>query len=173
MKFYKIDEDTIEFARDIINVDLQLRYLDKICRELIISCEVAFVDDTGNQYMAKRYRNNINSIKLILMSKHFILNGIVGKSVVNCCKITRNIKLSSLIANLMRKNIFIALPMKYCYTSVNITPLKITVCYRKLIKVIKTYGKYKDSYELIYNLLLGSYNYHGRLKQMIKQASYV
>jgi hypothetical protein len=36
----------------------------------------------------------------------------------------------------------------------------------------KTYGKYKDSYELINNLLLDSYSYHGRIKQMIKEASY-
>jgi hypothetical protein len=51
--------------------------------------------------------------------------------------------------------------MKYCHTSVNATPLKITECNCKLIKDIKTYGKYKVSYELINNLLLGSYSYHG------------
>jgi hypothetical protein len=41
-----------------------------------------------------------------------------------------------------------------------------------LIKDNKTYGKYKDSYELINNLLLDSYSYHGRLKHMMKEASY-
>jgi hypothetical protein len=71
----------------------------------------------------------------------------------------------------MRKNMFIALPMKYCYTSVN-TPFTITDCNCKLIKDNKTYGKYKESYELINNLLLGSDSYHGRLKQMIKEANY-
>jgi hypothetical protein len=48
MKYYKIEEETIEFARDIIKDILSLKYLDKICRELNISCEIAFVDDTGN-----------------------------------------------------------------------------------------------------------------------------
>jgi hypothetical protein len=32
MKYYKIDDDTIEFAGDIIKEVLQLKYLDKICR---------------------------------------------------------------------------------------------------------------------------------------------
>jgi hypothetical protein len=54
MRFYKIDENTIEFARDIIKDVLPLKYLDKIGHELNISCEVAFVDDTGNHHTAKR-----------------------------------------------------------------------------------------------------------------------
>jgi hypothetical protein len=33
MKSYKIDEDIIEFARDIIKDVLPLKYLDKICQE--------------------------------------------------------------------------------------------------------------------------------------------
>jgi hypothetical protein len=100
-------------------------------------------------------------------------NVIVNKVVVQYkFKINRNIKLSSLIAQLMRKNLFIALPMKYCHINVNTIPLKINDYNCKLIKDINTYGKYKDSYELINNLLLGSYSYHGRLKQMIKDASY-
>jgi hypothetical protein len=53
----------------------------------------------------------------------------------------------------MRKNLFIVLPMKYCYIDVNINPLKITDYNCKLIKDINTYGKCKDSYELINNLL--------------------
>jgi hypothetical protein len=44
----KLHEDSIEFAKDIIKDVLQLKYLDKICHELNISCEVAFVNDTGN-----------------------------------------------------------------------------------------------------------------------------
>jgi hypothetical protein len=35
-------------------------------------------------------------------------NVIFDRSMVNCCKIPRNIKLSSLIANMMRKNMLIA-----------------------------------------------------------------
>jgi hypothetical protein len=62
---------------------------------------------------------NINMIKLLLMYQHFMPNVIIDKFVINCCKITRNIKLSSFIPNMMRKNMFIELPMKYCYTSVN------------------------------------------------------
>jgi hypothetical protein len=46
------------------------------------------------------------------MCEHFMPNDIVDKSVVNCCKITRNIKFSPLIANIMRKNMFVTLPMK-------------------------------------------------------------
>jgi hypothetical protein len=72
----------------------------------------------------------------------------------------------------MRKNLFVALPMKYCYTNVeNSIPFKINDYNCKLIKDIITYVKYKESYELINNLLLGSYSYHGRLKQIIKEAS--
>jgi hypothetical protein len=110
-------------------------------------------------------------MKLILMYDPFMPNIIVDKEVVDNLNIIRNIKLSFLIAHLMRKNMFIALSMKYCHINVNI-PLKITDYNCKLIKDNKTYGKYKDSYDLIYNLLLGSYSYHGRLKQMIKEASY-
>jgi hypothetical protein len=63
MKYYRLDEDTIEFAKDIIKDVLPLKYLDKICRELNISCEVAFVDDTVNQHMAKKYGNRNVNIK--------------------------------------------------------------------------------------------------------------
>jgi hypothetical protein len=55
MKYYRLDNDIIEFARDIIKDVLPLKYLDRIGRELNISCEVAFVDDTGNQRTANRY----------------------------------------------------------------------------------------------------------------------
>jgi hypothetical protein len=41
-----------------------------------------------------------------------------------------------------------------------------------LIKDISTYSKYKESYELSKNMLLASYSYHGKLKQMIKETSY-
>jgi hypothetical protein len=51
-------------------------------------------------------------------------------------------------------------------------PLKITDWKCKLIKNIKTFGKCKDSYELINNLLMSFYSYYGRLKQIIKEASY-
>jgi hypothetical protein len=117
--------------------------------------------------------SNPVNIKLILMFEHFMPNVIVDKEIIlSHLKITRNIKLSSLIANLMRKNLFIALPMKYCHTDVNTKPLKITDYNCKLIKDISTLGKYKDSYELINNLLIGSCSYHRRLKQFIKEASY-
>jgi hypothetical protein len=173
MKFYQINESTIEFARNIIKNVLSLKYLDQICREVNISCEVSFVDDTGNQHTAKRYGIGNVNMELILMYEHFMFNVINGKEIVSShLKITRNIKLCPLITNLMRKNLFIALPINYCYTNVEITPLKVSDYNCKLIKDISTYGKYKESYELINNLLLGSYNYHGRLKQMIKEASY-
>ena len=62
-------------------------------------------------------------------------------------KINRNIKLSSLIAHMMRKNMFILLPMKYCHVDDNNNPLNINDYNCKLIKDNgKTYGKYKDSY---------------------------
>jgi hypothetical protein len=174
MKYYKIDEDTIEFARDIIKDIFPLKYFDKICRELTISCEVSFVDDSGNQHRAKKYGNSNTHMNLILMYDHFMPNVIIDKEIIPFnLKINRNIKLSSLIANIMRKNLFVALPMKYCYTNVESSiPLKIPDCNCKLIKDINTYGKYKESYELINNLLLGSYSYHGKLKQLIKEACY-
>jgi hypothetical protein len=76
---------------------------------------------------SKKYGiGNINR-KLIVMYRHFMPNAINDKSVVITTRlsISRNIKLSSLITNMMRKNMFRSLPMKYCYTSVN-TTLKIT-----------------------------------------------
>jgi hypothetical protein len=160
LKYYRLDEDTIEFAQNIIKDFLPLKYFDKICHELNISCEVAFVDDTGNQHTAKKYGMGNNTIKLILMYEQFMPNVIVDKLVIQSnLKINRNIKLSSLIAHLMRKNLSIALPIKYCYTNVEIMPLKITDYNCKLIKDNKTYGRYKDSYKLINNFLLNSYSY--------------
>jgi hypothetical protein len=109
MKYYRLDEDTIEK-----------------CRELTISCEVAFVDETGNQHTAKKYGNENVNIKLILMYEYFMPNVIVDKEIISShLKINRNIKLSSLIAHVTRKNLFVALPMKYCYTEVNTMPFKI------------------------------------------------
>jgi hypothetical protein len=56
--------------------------------------------------MAKRYGiDNIN-MTLIVMYEHFMPNAIVDKSVVNCCKITRNIKVNFLIANMPIKNVY-------------------------------------------------------------------
>jgi hypothetical protein len=173
MRFYKIDNDTIEFAKDIIKDFLPYRYFDKICLALNISRDISFVDDIGNEHTAKKYGNDNTNMKLILLYEHFMPNVIVDKEIIPTnLKINRNIKLSSLFANMMRKNLFMALPMKYCHIDVNTTPLKITDCKCKLIKVINTYGKCKDSYELINNLLLGSYSYHGRLKQMMREVSY-
>jgi hypothetical protein len=64
MKYYRLDEDIIEFANDIIKDILSLKYLDKIWPELNLSCEVVFVDDTGNQHTSKRYGiSNANLIK--------------------------------------------------------------------------------------------------------------
>jgi hypothetical protein len=103
MKFYKIDENTIEFARDIIKDVLSLKCLDKICRELNISCEVAFVDESDNQHIAKKYGmgNNTATMKFILMVEHFMPNVIIDKEIISShLKINRNIKLSSLIAQL-------------------------------------------------------------------------
>jgi hypothetical protein len=132
-----------------------------------------FVDDIGNQHTAKKYGIGNNTINLIVMYEHFIPNVIIDKDIISShLQINPNIKLSSLVANIMRKNLFISLNMKYCHINVNINPLKINDYNCKLIKDINTYGKYRDSYELINNLLLGSYGYHGRLKQLIKDASY-
>jgi hypothetical protein len=119
---------------------LPLKYLAKIYQQFNISCEIAFVDDTGNQHTAKRYgiSNTVNTIKLILIFDHFMPNVIVDKSLVTHLKINRNIKLSSLIAHLMRKNLFLALSMKYCHIDVNAEPLKTLNYYCKLIKDNKT-----------------------------------
>jgi hypothetical protein len=95
MKFYKIKDDTIEFARDILKDELQLNYLAKIYQELNISYEVAFVDDTDNQHRAKKYQkadanNNVN-LRVIVMYEYFISNVIFDKSIVISCYIFRNI----------------------------------------------------------------------------------
>jgi hypothetical protein len=68
-----------------------------------------------------------NTITLILMFEHIMPNVIVDKIVIpSNLKLNRNIKLSSLIAQLMRKNLFVALLMKYCHVDVNINQFKIT-----------------------------------------------
>jgi hypothetical protein len=96
MKYYRLDEDKIEFAKDIIKDVLPLKYLDRICHEVNISCEVAFVDDTGNQHTAKKYGNGNVNRKLILMFEHFMPNVIINKEIIPYhFKINRNIKLSS------------------------------------------------------------------------------
>jgi hypothetical protein len=91
------------------------------------------------------------------MYEHFMPNIIIEKEIISShLKINRNIKLSSLIAHFMRKSLFMVLPMKYCHTDVNTnSPLKINDYNRKLIKDNKTYNLYRDSYELIKNLLIG------------------
>jgi hypothetical protein len=61
--YYRLDEDKIEFAKDIIKDILPLKYLDRICRELNISCDVFFVDETVNQHTAKKYGNRNVNIK--------------------------------------------------------------------------------------------------------------
>jgi hypothetical protein len=149
----------LKINQDIKKDVLPLKYRDKICRELNITCEVAFVDETDNQHTAKRYGMGNNTIKLILIYEHDIPNVIVDKLIADKSNliINRNNKLSSIIAHLMRKNLFIALTMKYCHIDININPLKITDYNCKLIKDISTYGKYKESYEFIKNLLLDSY----------------
>jgi hypothetical protein len=120
MKFYKIGNDKIEFAKDIIKDVLPLKYLDKICREVNITLDVSFVDNTRNQHPSKRYGIDNTNIKLILMYEHFMPNVIIDKDIIpSNLKINRNIKLSSLVAHLMRKNLFISLPMRYCHTDVN------------------------------------------------------
>jgi hypothetical protein len=69
-------------------------------------------------------------------------NVIIDKlSISSSLKINRNIKLSSLIAHMMRKNLFISLPMRYCYICDDNSPLKINDYNCKLIKDNKTYGK--------------------------------
>jgi hypothetical protein len=115
LKYYRVDKDKIEFAKDIIKDVLPLKYFDRICRELNITCEVAFVDETGNQHTAKKYgKSNNATIKLILMFEHFMPNALIDKErIPSNININRNINLSSLIVQLMRKNLFILLPMKY------------------------------------------------------------
>jgi hypothetical protein len=68
MKYYRLDDDIIEFARDFIKDVLPLKYLDKINRELNISCEVAFVDDTGN-YRCDQFKELLERLLLGLMSR--------------------------------------------------------------------------------------------------------
>jgi hypothetical protein len=98
MKFYKLDNDVIEFAKDLIKDVLPLKYLDKICKELNIPCDVSFVDNPGNQHTSKRYGIGNTNMKIILMYEHFIPNVIVDKLYIpSNLKINRNIKLSSLI----------------------------------------------------------------------------
>jgi hypothetical protein len=70
------------------------------------------------------------------MYDHFMPNVIVDKLYIpSNLKIHRNIKLSSLIAHMMKKNLFISLPMKYYHINVNNnSPLKINDYNCKLIK---------------------------------------
>jgi hypothetical protein len=61
------------------------------------------------------------------MYEHFMPTVIIDKEIVySNLKINQTIKFSSLIANMMRKNVFVTLPMRYCYTNVDTIPLKIT-----------------------------------------------
>jgi hypothetical protein len=90
MRYYKIDEDTIEFAKDIIKFVLPLKYLDKIYCELNISCEVAFVHDTGHQHTSKIYGIGNVNMKLILMYEYFMRNFIVDIIVLDESNLNNN-----------------------------------------------------------------------------------
>jgi hypothetical protein len=62
---------------------LPLKYLDKIYRELNISCEITYIEETVNQHIAKKYGMAKNPMKLIVLYEHFMTNDIIDKSIVN------------------------------------------------------------------------------------------
>jgi hypothetical protein len=105
LKYYKIDPDTIEFARDIIRDALPLKHLDKICTALKITCRVSYADETGKQHNPKEFglkRSERPCTDLILMFEHFMPNVVLNKS-VNVIT-NRSIKLSILVSTLLKRN---------------------------------------------------------------------
>jgi hypothetical protein len=113
MRYYNIDLDKIDFASDIIKDVLPLKCFDKVCKAIGISCEVSFVDNDGNQHTPKKYGVIEPIMKLILIYDHFMPNITLSKSQNSITN--RNIKLSSLINHVMRKQLLQGLPMKYCH----------------------------------------------------------
>jgi hypothetical protein len=173
LRYFKIDSDTIEFARDIIRDVLPLKHLNKICKVLKITCYLSYVDETGKQHSPQqyglKYRCGNPYIDLIVMFEHYMPNITFDKS-VNAIT-NRTVKLSTLISMLFKKRLFIRLDMKYSKSDTNKT-FNITDFNCKPIDFDKTYGIMKDSYDLMKSLLKDTFGYHGRLKSFIKAASY-
>jgi hypothetical protein len=55
LKFYCLDPNTIEFAKNIIREILVLKHLNKVCSVFKITCTVLYVDEKGKQQSTHEY----------------------------------------------------------------------------------------------------------------------
>jgi hypothetical protein len=79
LKYYKIDLDTIEFAKDTIMDILPLKHLNQIFTALKRVCSVRYVNETVKQHSSKQSGVEKPKIDLILMFEHYMVNLIVDK----------------------------------------------------------------------------------------------
>jgi hypothetical protein len=70
LRYFEIDSETIEFAKDIIRDILPLKHLNKICIVLSIVCCVSYVDEICKQHSPNKYGIGKPKIDLILMFEH-------------------------------------------------------------------------------------------------------
>jgi hypothetical protein len=118
LKYYKIKEDIIEYAKDIILNILPVKDLNKLYKPLSIIVNLSFVDDKGISHSPKKYGSEntaAGNLDLILMFNHYMPNITLDKSVIILTN--KTIQLSSFIAYLFRKDLLHRLPMKYCKTN--------------------------------------------------------
>jgi hypothetical protein len=186
LKYFKANEDIINYAKDIIYDVLPLKDMNKFCTALGIIVNISFVDENGHCHTSKKYgsiKNKVRAINesavefqrltefnLILMFEHYMPNIIIDKSINTFTK--KSMKLSSFISYLFKHDLFNKLPMKYCKTDIN-SNIIISDYYCRLYKNnITPYGQMDGSYKLINSLLKDTYTYHGLLKKFIKKVSY-
>jgi hypothetical protein len=104
LKYFNIDPDAINFARDIIRDLFPLKHLNKVCSALEIVYNTSYVDETGKQHSPKQYEvtRKIVQPKIyrILMFEHYMPSGTVDKSIIILTN--RIIKLSTLISTLLK-----------------------------------------------------------------------
>jgi hypothetical protein len=154
LKYFKANEDIINYAKDIILDVLPLKDMNKLCTALGIIVNISFVDEDGHCHTPKKYEsiknkdNSINSnnqFNLILMFEHYMPNIIIDKSINIFTK--KSMKLSSFISYLFKHDFFNKLPMKYCKTDINSIIIISDYNCRLFKNNINPYGQMDGSYK--------------------------
>jgi hypothetical protein len=110
LKYFNIDSDTIEFARDVIRNVVPLKHLNKMYSSLGIICSISYVDETDKQHSSEAIwrsskswtpQKRVFSINLILIFEHYMSNITLDETIKVISN--RTIKLSILISTLLKR----------------------------------------------------------------------
>jgi hypothetical protein len=107
-KFYCLDHNIIEFAKNIIREILVLKHLNEVCSAFKITCTVLHVDEKDKQQSPQEYgigksRYENFPINLIFMFEYYMPNITVNKSDNDFTNQT--FKLSILMSILLKRTI--------------------------------------------------------------------